>query len=153
MSNLRLQKELAAKTYKVGKNRIKIDFGAREDIKNAITKADIRSLVEEGTIKVLQKVGISRHRARARKEKRKKGRMRGYGRRKGKATARTPRKETWINRIRAQRHILTELKKAGKLDSSTNRILYLKAKGGFFRSKKHMLQYIEQNKLLVEKRK
>ncbi len=146
--NLRLQKELASKAYGVGKGRVKIDFSEREDVKNAITKADIRTLVESGAIKILGKVGNSRHRARERKEKRKKGRMRGHGRRKGKATARTPPKQTWINRIRLQRKVLSELKKAGKLSTADHRMLYLRVKGGFFRSRKHLAQHLDQNKLI-----
>ncbi len=151
--NLKLQKSLASKTYKVGKNKVKIDFASREDIKNAITKADIRSLVEEGAIKILSKVGTSRHRARTRAEKRKKGRMRGHGRRKGKATARTPSKTSWINRVRLQRKILSEFKSSGRLTSLNHRMLYLRSKGGFFRSRKHLLQYLEQNKLLEKRGK
>ena len=142
MSNLKLQKVLAAKTFKVGKDRVKLNFESREDIKNAITKADIRELTEAGDIKVLPLVGTSRHRARARKAKQKKGRQKGHGRRKGKASARTPSKTEWINRVRLQRKTLAELKEKGELTSSNHRMLYLKSKGGFFRSKKHLLQYI-----------
>ena len=150
--NLKLQKELAARVFGVGKGRVKVDPKASDTIKDAITKADIRSLVESGEIKILQLNRISRHRARDRKEKRKKGRARGHGRRKGRATARTPSKMTWINKVRLQRRILASLKTEGKLTTINNRTLYRKIKGGFFRSKKHLVQYIDQNKLMGVKK-
>jgi len=151
--NLKLQKELSAKAYGVGKARVKIDPTQSEEIKDAITRADIKGLVDSGAIKILQKKDTSRHRARARKEKRKKGRARGHGRRRGPATARTPPKTTWINRVRLQRATISRLKKAGSMTTSTHRELYLKAKGGFFRNRKHLLQYINQHKLATEAKK
>lgn len=149
--NLRLQKELASKAFGVGKSRVKIDPKDAETVKDAITKADIRSLVDEGVIKIIQKDSTSRHRARERAVKRKKGRMRGYGRRKGLATARTPPKRTWINRVRLQRKTLAGFKEKDQINTADNRAVYKKIKGGFFRSKKHLLQYMEQNKMLKKK--
>lgn len=151
--NLKLQKQLVAKAFGVGKKRVKLDPSTAEDIKDAITRADVRSLVEEGTIKVTPKSGTARHRARERKAKQKKGRMSGQGRRKGRASARTIPKTTWINKVRLQRKVLSSFKNSGRLTTSDHRTLYLKSKGGFFRSKKHMLQYIEQNNLLGAKTK
>lgn len=148
MSNLKLQKTLTANAYGVGRSKVKIDFEQREEVKEAITKADIRSLVESGVIKITQTIGTSRRRARDRVLKRKVGRQDGDSKKKGKSTARTPKKRVWINKVRLQRKVLSNLKKSGKLATSDHRMLYLKSKGGFFRSKKHLTQYINQNKLL-----
>ena len=145
MTKLNNQKRLAAKIVKVGKKRVKLNPEVSEDIKGAITKADVNELISQGKIEILHKGGVSRHRARKNQTQKKKGRRKGQGTRKGKAGARSPKKRNWINKIRLQRKSLLELKSAGKISVSAYRKLYLLAKGGFFRSKKHMLLYIEQN--------
>jgi large subunit ribosomal protein L19e len=145
---LNLQKKLAAKLFKVGLKRVKLSPDAAEDIKAAITKADVGGLVSEGKIEVINKRGVSRHRARKLADQRKKGRRKGQGKRKGGKKARTPKKRTWINKIRLQRKTLRELKKEGQLEVSSYRRLYSIANSGFFRSKKHLLLYIEKNKMM-----
>jgi large subunit ribosomal protein L19e len=148
MKVLRLQKKLAAQISKAGKSRIRFDTNRLSEIKDAITRIDIKRLISSGAISVLSSSSPSRHRARARSEKRKKGRQRGMGKRKGRATARTPKKRTWINKIRLQRAYLKGLKDNSKIDVRTYRNLYKKAGGGFFRSRNHMIFYIKQNNLL-----
>ena len=148
MSKLNLQKKLAAKLAKVGKKRVKINPEAAEDVKAAITKADVGGLVSEGKIEIVNKRGVARHRARKLHAQRKKGRRKGHGSRKGAKKARTPKKRTWINKIRLQRSTIRELRKGDKLKDKAYRRLYSLAKGGFFRSKQHLLLYAEKNKLL-----
>ena len=152
MTNLKLQKKLASKVAKVGKKRVKIDASAHEELKESITRGDIAGLIRDGIIEVKKAKGVARHRARKRHEQRKKGRQRGHGKRKGKAGARTPTKRVWINKIRPLRKALRELKEKG-LQSRVYRELYRKAKGNFFRSTKHMLQYVEQHKLMEAAKK
>lgn len=48
--NLRSKKELAVRTLKVGKARIAFVESRKDEIKEAITKQDIRDLVAEGAI-------------------------------------------------------------------------------------------------------
>ncbi len=141
---LKLQKKLAADVAGVGKGRVKLGSESLDDIKSAITKADIRDLIREGAITISALTGTSRHRARKRQIKRSKGRQRGMGRRKGKVGARTPKKRTWMNKIRLQRSILKRLRDNKTLETATYRKLYLRAKGGFFRSRKHLLLYMDQ---------
>lgn len=150
---LRLQKRLSSKVAKAGKDRIRFDSESLDDIKAAITKADIRELMKDGAIKILPKTGTSRHRARERHLQRKKGRQSGASKKKGKAGARTPRKRTWINKIRLQRSILKKLRDKKTLDPRTYRELYMKAKGGFFRNRKHLLLYLKQQGYLKEAKK
>ncbi len=145
---LDLQKRLAAKIAKVGKKRIKVNPAAAEDIKVAITKADVGALISEGKIEIVHEKGVSRHRARKLQIQRKKGRRKGQGRRKGAQKARTPKKLLWMNKIRLQRKTIKEFKEQDKIDSKNYRRLYLLAKGGFFRSKKHLLLYVEKNNML-----
>jgi large subunit ribosomal protein L19e len=141
--NLRLQKKIAAQVLQVGKGRVWIDPAAIEDVANAITKDDIRELIQSGVIKRKPVKGTSRVRARVRYLKKKAGRRRGHGSRKGRAGAREGRKEHWMKRIRALRRRLRELKESGEIDRQTYRMLYRKAKGGEFRNVAHLEAYIE----------
>lgn len=152
MSDYSLQKRLASQIAKVGKSKIRIDSSAKDDLKSAITKADVANLIKEKVITIKQEKGTSRHRARARHLQRKKGRQKGHGARKGCATARTPHKEVWMARIRLLRKILKEFKDKRQLTSVIYRELRQKAKGNFFRSRKHMLMYLEQHKLIIEEK-
>jgi len=142
--DLRLQRRLAAEVLKCGKNRIWFDPEALEDISTASTKEDIRELIEKGAIKKKAVKGICRARINELRIKKRKGRRSGYGSRKGKKTARMPRKRLWILRIRALRRRLRELKASGQIDGRTYRILYRKAKGGEFRSVAHLNAYIQE---------
>ena len=92
-----LQKRLAAKIAKVGKSKVKVSPLAAAELKEAITKADVRSLIARKAISIVPAKSPSRFRAKARRAQRKKGRQRGHGTRKGAKTARTPRKRNWIN--------------------------------------------------------
>ncbi len=149
--NLKLQRRLAASILKCGENRVWMDPDELETIAEAVTKEDIRGLIEDGLIKRKPVRGTSRARARIRAIQRSKGRRRGHGRRKGRKTARMPRKRKWIIRIRALRKKLKELKEAGMLETRAYRILYRKAKGGEFRSVAHLESYIESQKLIKVK--
>ena len=150
---LDIQKELASKITGVGKSRIKINFEHRDKIKEAITKADIRDLIEEGLINITAPKGNSKSRARLRTIAKNKGRQRGQAKRSGTKGARSDPKGNWINRIRLQRKLLKNFKDSGRLSSNDWKILYLRAKGGFFRHKRQLLQYLDQNKLLKEVKK
>lgn len=151
--NLIVQKRIAADIFGCSKKRVVFDQERLSDIKEAITKADLRGLVSEGAIQKVQEKGVSRSRAKKRHEQRKKGRQRGQGKRKGTANARNPSKREWINKIRLQRRLLKTMKDNELIPSDVYRMLYLKAKGGFFRSKKHLQHYIAENKLVQKKEK
>lgn len=145
---LNIQKKLAAKVLKISPKRVKLDSTRAEDLKEAITKTDIRGLIGDGAIVAKQKKGVSRARANKIKRQKAKGQQKGAGSRKGKATTHAPKKATWMIKIRAQRGLLKELKEKELIDSKTYTQLYRKAKGGFFRSKKHIKLYIEEHRLV-----
>lgn len=148
---MKIQKKLASKVLNVSPKRVKFDQQRLADIKSAITKSDIRQLVEEKAIKGQTEKGVSRGRARKLKTQKSKGQRKGKGSRQGKSTARLPRKESWMNKIRSQRKLLLELKEKALISNESYRNLYLKAKGGFFRSTRHIKIYLEDNKLFLEK--
>jgi len=144
------QKRIASKLLKVGKKKVKFDTERLSDIKESITKADLRSLIGQGAIKVSGKNSQSKSRARKNAEQKRKGRRKGHGSRKGKSTARLPSKRTWINKVRLQRTLVKTLKDKDLITSQTYRLLRNKIKGGFFRSKKHLSLYLKDNKLVKE---
>ncbi|AGB16542.1 ribosomal protein L19E [Halovivax ruber XH-70] len=143
MTDLSAQKRLAADVLDVGKNRIWFDPDAQGEISQAITREEIRELVDDGTIRAEDARGNSRGRARERNAKRAYGHQKGPGKRRGKAGARQDSKEQWRNQIRAQRRKLRELRDSDELTPTEYRELYRKAGGGEFRSVRYMLTFIE----------
>ena len=136
-------KSIAKKVLKVGKKRVKIK--KPEEAMQAMTREDVRDLVRKKAIKKEKPKGTSKARARKRKAQKKKGRQRGKGKRKGAVKARANKKEKWMEKIRAQRKYLKEIKP--KLKQDAYRKLYLMCKGGYFRSKTHLNLYINEKKL------
>ena len=143
-----MQRRLAASVLGCSEKRVWMDSAKAQEIKAAVTKTDIRSLIKQGIIRKKNVKGISRGRIRKNMLQKQKGRQRGVGHRKGKKTARTEKKLSWMQRIRLQRGILKELKTGKRIDTEVYRMMYKRAKGGFFRSKRHMNLYLEDNKLL-----
>lgn len=143
-----VQRRLAASVMKCSPKRVWLDPTKADQIKEAITKQDIRGLVHNGVVQEKQERGISRGRARHRHSQQKKGRRKGHGSRKGVKTSRLPAKEQWMTKVRLQRVYLKMLRSKGLLESTGFRALYAKSKGGFFRSKRHVALYIEENNLI-----
>jgi large subunit ribosomal protein L19e len=147
------QKRLASKIMDCSARRIKFDPDRLSDIKEAITRFDISSLIKQGAITRIPVKGVSRVRAKKRQIQKRKGNRRGTGKRKGKATARQPKKRTWINAIRLQRKFLKTMRDKAIITSKIHSSLYKKAKGGFFRSKQHLKIYMEERDLLKKGKK
>lgn len=146
--NIKTQRELAAKIFKVGSDRVWFDNTRLEDIKKAITKNDIRSLIAEDVIKKKQKTGISGFRIRKNLVQKRKGRRKGTGSKEGKRTSRAPRKRDWINRVRPQRSLLDRLKEGKLITIKDYGNLRKKIKGGFFRSTRHIKLYVGEKGLI-----
>jgi large subunit ribosomal protein L19e len=145
MTDLSAQRRLASEVLDAGKNSIWLDPDRQSDIAEAITREDIRELVDEGAIRAEKPSGNSRGRARERKKKQSYGHQKGAGTRKGKAGARQDPKEEWQTTIRAQREYLRELRDEDELTKSEYRDLYDKAGGGEFDSVADLERYIEDN--------
>ncbi len=136
-------KELVADIYGVGAHRVRIDPARLAEVEEALTKDDLRGLVARGVIEILPKRSPSRHRARYLHAQKRKGRRRGFGSRKGTPGARLRRKLGWMLKIRAIRRFLKQLRAEGKISSGEYRRIYLLAKGGHVRSKKHVVEILE----------
>ncbi|KXB05841.1 50S ribosomal protein L19 [candidate division MSBL1 archaeon SCGC-AAA382A20] len=148
--NLETQKRMAADILDVGENRVWIDPDRTAEVSTAITRQDVRGLIEDGAIRAKSKKSISRSKARQRQEQKKKGRQSGPGTRKGGKKGKKSRKEEWIGKVRPLRRKLREFRDEGKIDSSLYRDLYRKVKGGAFRSKAHLETYLKKRGILEE---
>lgn len=141
---LGVQKRMAAAILKCSAKRVHFDTEKLAEIKEAITRADLRLLIEQGTISKTPKRGVSMARARLAHQQKTKDKRKGPGSRKGAAGARTNRKKTWVNRVRLQRRYLKGLREEKTIGGSDFTELYKKIKGGFFRSKRHMELYLSE---------
>ena len=147
---LRTQRRLAADLLKCGENRVWIDPENIEEVEKAVTRRDVENLIRQGLIKAKKKKGNSRGRIRERLIKKAKGHRTGHGSRKGKATARFPRKRRWIKTIRPIRAYLRELRDKGLIDRKIYRLYYRRAKGGQFKNKAHLKMHLTMEGILKE---
>lgn len=129
---------------KCGEHRIRFDQDRLEDIKEAITKTDVRALISSGAISRKRLLNTSRYWARRRKEQKSYGKQKGFGSRKGKKTARLDPKAAWINKVRLQRAFIKSLRDSSRLALQDYHELYMKSKGGFFRSLRHLKLYTNE---------
>ena len=144
---LKIQKRLASQIMKCSQYKIVFDSSKLKDIKEAITKADIKTLIANQVIWVKPLKRVSRSGARKIAEQKRKGRRKGKGKKKGKASARLPKKEVWKIKMRNQRALLKELRDKELITKKNYQMLYKKSKGGFFRSRRHIKVYIEEHGL------
>ncbi len=142
MTNLSTQKRISASILGCGVHRVRFDPERLSDIQNAISREDLRTLIDEDAISAVQRKGNSRGRAREKMAKRSYGHCKGPGRRRGAAGARNPRKRQWIQKIRAIRKTLTELKDSGEINPHLYRMLYRQAAGGQYRSVAHLKAHL-----------
>lgn len=153
MTDLRNQRRMAASLIKCGENRIWMDQDRLDEIAKAVTKDDIRVLIKGKAIKSKQVKGISHGRKKYIAEQKKKGRRTNHGSRKGKKYARFPRKRRWILTIRPIRSYLKSLRENNEINKKTYRQYYLKAKGGEFRSKRHLKTHLLSDGIIKEENK
>lgn len=145
--NFPVQKRLASTILGVSKKKVWIDPARLDEAKESITKVDIKKLIAQGIIRIKPSQGSSKGRTRKLMAQKRKGKRSGAGSRKGKANARLSRELVWVNSIRVQRSFLKELKDKDIISTPIHRELYMKSKGGFFRSKRHIKLYVEEHKL------
>jgi len=129
--NLNKKKALAVRTLKVGKERIVFVQSRLNEIKEAITKQDIRDLLKEGAITIKPIKG--------RKRNVKKSKRRGPGKIKKKVKKR---KQEYVIMTRKLRKHVTEIKKQGKIAEEDVEDIRKKIRNRFFSSKAHLKEYI-----------
>jgi large subunit ribosomal protein L19e len=140
------QKRIASQLMKCGVSRVRVKD--EKQATEALTRNDIRDLIQKGVIVKIQKKGSSKFRWKHKLQQKKRGRKRGFGSRKGTANARKPEKEKWMETVRPLRHVLVNMRENGQIDKKTFREVYMKIKGGMFRSKSHLMLYVKEHELL-----
>ncbi len=145
------KRRMAASLLKCGVGRVRFGPAHLHDVKEAITKADLRLLVTDGVVTTKPLAVTSRVRARKIHAQKRKGLRRGSGSRKGSSSRHH--KESWMARVRAQRDFIKELKEKGLVAVQTYRQLYRKVKGGFFRSRRHIKLFLDDKRLWQEKKR
>ncbi len=130
--NLGKKKILAAKALKVGKKRIVFLNPRLDEIKEAITKQDIKDLKKEGAIMIKEVKG--RKKILKRKKK-------GIGKTKKKVKMR---KKVYATLTRKLRKYTGGLKETGKLNPEEVKEIRNKIRNRFFKSKAHLKEYTEQ---------
>ncbi len=128
--NLGKKKALATRTLKVGKERIVFLQSRLDEIKEAITKQDIKDLLAEGAIMIKEVKG-------RKKVKKKKSRSTGNIRKKP-----NKRKQEYVIMTRKLRKHVAELKKQGKINAEDAKEIRKKIRNKAFRGKAHLKEQI-----------
>jgi len=131
MDNLEKRKAIAAKVLGVGKRKILFDTARLAEIKEAITRQDIRDLYAEGIIMIKEKSG--------RRVNVKRNNKRGPGKIRKKVR---DRKGSYMKLIRKLRWHLSELRKQDKLTDEQYADLRTKVKARTFKDKAHLKEHI-----------
>lgn len=132
--NLSKKKGLAIRTLKVGKKRIIFLESRLEEIKEVITKQDIRDLQKEGAIMIRDIKG---------KRKVKKKRKKSVGNiRKSLNT----RKKNYVIMTRKLRKHVLNAEKLGKVSKEDVKDIRKRIRNKAFRSKSHLKEYIRELK-------
>jgi len=142
--SLKTIRRLAADVLKVGETHVKILDVKRAG--DALTRDDVRTLIKESAIVATQKKGVGRAKASWKQGRKKLGRRVGLGSRKGSALAKVSRKKRWMVKVRSLRRVLSVLRNG--LKKGAYRKVYLMVKGGQFRSKKQLREFVREQKLL-----
>jgi len=127
------KRELVARALKIGKNRIVFNTARLSELKEAITKQDIRDLKESGVIAIKETAG------RRKVQKRKTRRRAGSIKKKVKT-----RKQDYVALTRKLRTHLANLKKRSKISQEDNKELRKEIRSSSFRSLAHLKERIAQ---------
>ncbi len=129
--NLEKKKQTIANMLGIGKGRIKFNPERISDIEDAVTKQELRALINDGAIIIASIKG-----QKTKKEKKRKG----YGSRKGKKTARMGKKKRWVKQVRALRNYLKSIKT--QLSKEKYWEAYRKIKGGEIKTIARLKEYL-----------
>ncbi len=133
-------RRLAAELLSVGENRVRIKGENISEVKSAMTRADVKALIDKGIVSAAPRKGRKKRKATVRRGRgSKKGKIKGAG------------KREWMAKIRAQRKLLRRLVELKAVSQEYKRGVYLRVKSGIFRNKRAMLAYLKENKIIPKK--
>jgi large subunit ribosomal protein L19e len=141
--NLKTKRQLVSRILGVGVDRVKFDPTYLDDVADAITRDNIRSLITANVIEVRPIKGTSKGRAHFKKAQRRK-RGTKHGSRKGSRGARVGKKEVYVKRIRAMRHQLKVSKARKEISNESYWNLYKQVNGNQVRNLAHLRSLIEE---------
>lgn len=133
--NLRTKKTLATGALKVGRARIVFLKSRMDEIKEAITKQDIKDLKQEGAI-LVKDIG-------GRKKSVKRKNKRGTGSIRKKVNVR---KRTYVIMTRKLRKIVAGMKLRGEIDKAETKDIRNKIRNRIFKSGAHLKKYVKELK-------
>ncbi len=134
--SLKTVRRLAADIAGVGESRVRILDAKRAG--EALTRDDVRSLFSEGAVAVSETKGVGRAKARFKQSRVQAGRRRGWGSAKG--GVKTREKAKWVSLVRGLRRALATHK--NKIARSDYRRAYRMIKGGFFKNKRQLAEFV-----------
>ncbi len=147
--NLKAKKRLVSRVTGVGVHRVKFDSDHLDDVADAITRENIRSLITANTIKIKPIVGTSKGRAHIKKaQKNKRGTKQGS--KQGRKGARVGKKEIYVAKVRSLRRLLKIAKDRKELTNPEFWTIYKKVGGNTVRNKAHLRLLMEE---IITKRK
>lgn len=126
-----------------GQSAIRFNSNALDDINKAITRDDVRALIQSKSVFALAAKKNRSSNSKILKRKRDEGRRRGRGRRKGTMKARGM--MTWEKKTRTQRMLIKELKKDHKLDTKEFSRYYGLVKGNIFPDKASLIRNLKSS--------
>lgn len=129
--NLKKKKELAKRTFNIGEERIVFAESRLNDIKEAITKQDIRDLRADGAIIIKEIKG-------RRKVKEKRRKSIGNIRKK-----RKKRKENYMILTRKLRKYVSDLKDRKEISKTDSDEIRKKIRNKIFKSKSHLKEHLK----------
>ena len=130
--NLLNKKKLAAKTLSVGIGRVELNNNRLEEIKEAITRQDIKDLVKSGAIKIKEPKG------------RKKNVKRKQRRRIGKIKLKVKkRKQEYVKITRKLRKYIKNLKDQEKITDEKYTSLRKQIRNRIYKSKRHLMESLQ----------
>lgn len=141
--NLKTKRQLVSRILGVGANRVRFDSDHLDDVADAITRGNIRSLVTAKIIEIKSIKGTSRGRAYFKKHQR---RRRGtkQGSKKGRKGARVGKKEVYVKKIRALRHQIKVSKSRKEITNKDYWNLYKQVGGNQVRNLAHLRSLIAE---------
>lgn len=141
--NLKTKRRLVARILGVGANRIKFDSEYLDDVTDAITRDNIRSLLTANIIEVRPIKGTSKGRAHHKKSQRRK-RGTKQGSKKGAKGTRIGKKQVYVRKIKALRHRLKVSKGRKEITNQDYWKLYRQVGGNQVRNVAHLRTLIDE---------